>query len=682
VHLPTSRALATLALAAAASFTIAPAPTALASPGAQPSGAPATITVGSLSLHRCHLALGSRLTYCGSLQAPLDYNSSKDGTITVGFGWVPALDAPTGHPPRTIVAEEGGPGYPSTGTAPDYVATLGNDLIHNNLLLVDERGTGRSTPIDCKAMEHLYIVTTSHRFLHTVHTCGESLNHRFPRQGGGFVHASDLFTTANAARDMALVISDLDTGPVSLYGDSYGTYFAQSFLSRYPSLLRSVTLDSAYEARDLSPWYHTTVTTARRAFDTACRLSVACHSAAPGKSWHRITLLAKLLRHHPFSGDAPGVDAKKVHVRMDITSLVNIVNDAGYDFDPYRQLDAAARAYLNHRDRTPLLRLYAQDIGYDYSDYNAAATYYSDGQYFAVGCTDYPQLFNMRASEKTRVAQFAKAEKRYPAHAFAPFTVKEWVAVNPFTETYHACTAWPRTTHEADPPVPAHASMDATHVPVLILNGALDSLTPAAGGAHIHRQIGSASRAVVTANTVHLVGLDDRYGCGQSLVRHFIAKPGTLQTMNTLCAKHVPPVRTVGRFPLTVGQAQPAHGSASQLIRERAAVALDAAGDAAIRYNYVDANKDIGLRGGTIHYRPAPDQSWTAVLDRVRWTTDSTVSGHVTFTANALTGSGTVTITGPSGPPLHCAIAWAGATTTITVSGHGVRTVALHAPAP
>ena len=483
---------------------------------------------------------------------PLDYHSTKDGTITIGFGWVPAAHPKSGQTPRTIVAEEGGPGYPSTGTAPDYVAMLGNKLLDtNNLLLVDERGTGRSTPIDCKAMESLYIVTTTPAFLRTVAACGDSLNHRFHRAGGGFVHASDLFTTANAARDMARVIKALNTGPVDLYGDSYGTYFAQSFLSRFPHLLRSVTLDSAYEARDLEPLvphdrHHRPPRVRRRLRSQRglpCGGARQVVAAGSPRSPSRCARTRSAERR-------PASTRPRSTSRMNITSLVNIVNDAGYDFDPYRQLDAAARAYLDHGDRIPLLRLYAQDIGYDYSDYNAAATYYSDGQYFAVGCTDYPQLFNMRASSKVREAQLAKAESaKYPAHAFAPFTVREWLAVNPFTETYHACTAWPRSTHPADPPVPAHVSMDATHVPVLILNGSLDSLTPAAGGAHIHRQIGSASRHIVIANEVHLVGLDSPYGCGEDLIRRFITAPSRLHSLNASCAQRVPAIRTVGTLP-------------------------------------------------------------------------------------------------------------------------------------
>ena len=63
-------------------------------------------------------------------------------------------------------------------------------------------------------------------------------------RGGGWVHASDLFNTAYSARDAEGVVRALNVGRVDLYGDSYGSWFAQVFASRYPALLRSVTLDS------------------------------------------------------------------------------------------------------------------------------------------------------------------------------------------------------------------------------------------------------------------------------------------------------------------------------------------------------------------------------------------------------------------------------------------------------
>ena len=262
------------------------------------------------------------------------------------------------------------------------------------------------------------------------------------------MHASDLFTTANSTRDLARVLAALDLGRVDLYGDSYGTYFAQAFLARFPQLLHSVVLDSAYEARDLDPWYRTTVTTARRAFDTVCARAPGC---PPGSSWRRIAELARLLRGHPLTGEVVGTDVRRHRVTFDITALVNVVNDAGYDFDPYRQLDAAARAYLEHRDAVPLLRLYAQDVGYDYSDYQANAHYYSDGLYMAVACTDYPQLFDMRSAPAQRRRQLAASIRALPAGTFAPFTTREWLSVLPYTETYTGCLTWPRETHAPRP---------------------------------------------------------------------------------------------------------------------------------------------------------------------------------------------------------------------------------------
>ena len=43
------------------------------------------------------------------------------------------------------------------------------------------------------------------------------------------------------------MIEALQLGKVDLYGDSYGSFFAQVFASRFPQLVRSVTLDSTYE---------------------------------------------------------------------------------------------------------------------------------------------------------------------------------------------------------------------------------------------------------------------------------------------------------------------------------------------------------------------------------------------------------------------------------------------------
>jgi pimeloyl-ACP methyl ester carboxylesterase len=620
----------------------------------------ARITVGGEQLHRCHIGAG-RTTYCGSLRVPLNYRHPGAATIRVGFGWVPS----SGRSSGTLVAMEGGPGYPSTGTSGDFVAMYGGLTRDHDLLLVDARGTGRSTPLNCPRLQRL--PSPSPRFQTALTACGRQLDHTWRRRDGHWVHAADLFTTANTARDVARVLDALHLSKVDLYGDSYGTFFAQTFLARFPGRLRSVVLDSAYEARDLDPLYRTTPETARRAFDAVCRRAVGC---ARGSSWHRVGALARLLRAHPVTGWAVGADAHRQRYTVDLTALVNIVNDAGYDTDPYRQLDAAMRAYLRHRDPTPLLRLYAQDVGYDYSDYvRTAPTYYSDAIYFAIACTDYPQLFDMNRSPGVRRHQLAARLARAPRRVFAPFTPQEWSHVLGYTEAYRACVTWPRPTHRADPPIP-RGPMNPDRVPVLVLNGSVDSLTPAAGGAHVARQIGGAAHAYVAQNNVHLVALTHDGQCGARVLRRFVRAPHA--RLRHGCLGRIPPIRAVPSFPRTLAQARPATGRAPLRLRRLADVAVSAAGDGLIRFNYVDGYRDLGLRGGRVRYDHAGDET----LHGLRWTTDTRLSGHVRLTPTG--ARGVLRATGPGGAVHRVVVEWGRGRFATAVVG-GVR---LRAPAP
>ena len=629
---------------------------ATAVPRAAAAGA-TTLRVGSVTLKACRVE--ATPAWCGSVRVPLDRTDSTAGTIAVGFGWVPAGGSPTG----TVAAVEGGPGYPSTGSAADYLDMLGPLRQSRNLLVMDLRGTGRTALLDCKGLQSYTGDTATTHFQQLVAACGNQLNHTYRRADGGYVHASDLFNTANDARDLAAVIGRLQLGPVDLYGDSYGTYFSQSFLSQFPQLLRSVVLDSAYEARDLDPWYVTTVTTARTALEATCTRALACDAAAGSGAWQRIGQLATALRAHPIHGKVPGIDATLVPTTVGIRQLVDLVNDAGYDYGVYRSLDAAGRAYLEHHDTTPLLRLWAEDFGYDDGDYYGPVKAYSDGTFFAVSCTDYPQLFDPSSPPAQRRKQLRASLQALPANTFAPFTTAEWIQMNQFTEAYTGCLDWPAPTHPADPAVEPGVSMDATKVPVLVLNGDIDSLTPAAGGEHVARQIGPAARSIVVPNMVHLVALYDRYGCGVSIFRAFLRQPSQLATLDTSCTATVPEVHTLGNDAAVVAQVTPAtvsSGHESLLDRRLAAVAVAAVGDAAYRFQYVDFSRDLGLRGGSVHYSSAASGNVvTAHLHGVQWTTDTWVDGSVTTDYYGLGADGTVRIHDAAGHRLAVQIHWA-----------------------
>jgi pimeloyl-ACP methyl ester carboxylesterase len=128
-------------------------------------------------------------------------------------------------------------------------------LAERNLLAVDLRGTGASTPITCPGIQDFTGQTSGPSFDRVAWACGALLNHTWTDASGRHVAASDLFTSALAAADVAAVVGALGVPSVDLYGDSYGSWFAQVFANRYAQLLRSVILDSTYSTVTLDPWY-------------------------------------------------------------------------------------------------------------------------------------------------------------------------------------------------------------------------------------------------------------------------------------------------------------------------------------------------------------------------------------------------------------------------------------------
>jgi pimeloyl-ACP methyl ester carboxylesterase len=638
--------LTLLGLAPAASAAGRPAavlaPAIASGPGAARPAAAASVRVGGLTLHKCGTG---PLVYCGSIRVPLDYSAAASPDIRIGFQFLPRQV--TSRPATgTILAVEGGPGFATTGTEPNYVAMAGSLLRTRNMLLVNLRGTGNSTPLDCKGLEGYGQVQHQYgtQFNKLVAACGYQLNHTWHYRHGGWVHASDLFNTAYSARDVSRVVQDLRLGRVDLYGDSYGTWFSQVFASRYPGELRSVTLDSAYQVLDLDPWYSTTAVTARRAFDRACGLSPACRAATRGPAWARISALARRLARAPVTGETANITGGRSRMTVSVLTLVNLVNNAGFDPNVYRDLDAAARALLRHDDAAPLLRLAAMSINVD--DANYPLPEFSDALYFAVSCTDYVQLFSRDAAPAVRQRQYAAARRHEPARTFAPFTVSQWTSMDQYTEAYSACLNWPSPVHHVAP-ITRRPPLVPASVPVLVMSGTLDSLTPRLDGATlVTRQMGRSARLVTFANLTHVTLQDADDSCPASVYQAFVADPAGLATQDVSCAAKIAPVHTVGSYPLRLASATPATpvtgNKAGRTALQAASVALAAAGDEISRSADLSASTDPGLRGGRVALSySGPDLTLT--FRAVRWVSDAAIDGTASW--NQATGQVTAHLT-------------------------------------
>jgi len=566
-----------------------------------------TLQLGALQLKPCPFPQA----YCGALERPLDPAGRVPGSIPIAFAIYPHTDTsvPAGE---TIVAQEGGPGLPSIGTRSAYLQLFKPLLAHHDLLMVDARGTGSSDLVKCNYLQYEQIQTVA-----AVGACGAELG-----------DAADLYGTGLAVDDMVAILDALDIGKIDYYGDSYGTFFGQVLAARIPERIRAMVLDGAYPVIDASPWYPNEGQVVRFGFSAVCESDWYC-STLPGSSLRRIGRLVEQVRANPISGTAPNESGTPTAATAD-PSTVGLILYGGLSGEVnYRDMDAAIRA-LDGGDSLPLLRLVAENVSGDAPE----LTYgYSRGLYSAVSCMDYPEIYNMNADFAERLrerdAALAEAELKDPG-VYAPLTLAEFQTVSIDTSLLNYCLQWP-ISHPPYPvgqPIPP--SEHFTQAPTLVINGGLDMLTPAAGGALVAGQFPH-GRHLVIANSFHVDALDDVDNCTQPIVRRFVA---TLDPGDTSCAAQVTTIRLVPFFPLLAAQAIPAvPGSGNSANAHELALvsaAVQTAGDVQARWYVNYSGSDSGLRGGTWTWTQ-PDEVASFTLNAVRWTTDLAVSGSMVW---------------------------------------------------
>ncbi len=595
------------------------------------------LVVGSLSLPPCAT---SPLAWCIKVAVPFDYTDPDAGTTDIYVEWFPATGP--GSAVGTVLTVQGGPGYPSTDYRQDYLDMLGPLTEQRNVLIIDLRGTGRSDAVSCSRVQNWKAADGNQAYIDAVGDCGTHLNSLRKHPDGSAVRGAELYTTANAARDVARVLTLLHTGKVDLYGDSYGTYFGQVFTSRYPSMLRSVTLDAAYPVLGADPFYPDAIARARIAFNRACTRAAACDAAASGTSWSRIGDLAAALRNHPLSGTTRDPAGNQVSVRVDIDVLIQLIGIAGADSGVYRDLDPAIRAYLSANDAVPLLRLVAQEI--DEGD-SGPVKEFSAGLYVADSCNDYPQPFSYAGAYAQRHAQYQSAVAGLPANSFAPFTVAEWTTNS--AEEFDACLRWPAPQVD-DPPIVSGTPIAPASLPVLVFSGELDSLTTPEEGQRVAAQMGPSAQWVQIGNMIHVSAMLDYIGCAEGLVRAFVRRPD--HPLATACASEMPEIHVVGVFAKTLAEVTPAEPAAGNRAnadeRRLAAVAAATVGDSIWRWYYAPGDSGRGLRGGTWTI-VAGEAGYDVSLTKVRWTDDTTVTGTGTWDRDTGHIVATVTVAGP-----------------------------------
>ena len=605
-----------------------------------------TITVGSLTMTACIKEYDG---YCGSISQPLDRSGQIPDQITIGFEFYPHTDT-SQTPLGVILAQEGGPGFSTTGSRDGYVRLFQPLRDRRDILLIDKRGTGRSSAIDCPALQKAYDPSQA-----DITSCANRLGAK-----------AWLYGSPDAADDVAAVLAALDLGPADYYGDSYGTWFGQVLATRHPKLLRTIVLDSAYPV--LNDDSNSELNHGRQAMQIVCERSAPC-AALGSSALARFDSLLEMLKITPVTGTAPGADGEPMTVVANPRGLVLVIANAGNSPTTWRDLDAAGRAWMESGDGAPLLRLTAE--ARDSYSGGGSAHDFSVGLEFAVECADYGANFNLSASPAERLKQYDANVARLAAdhpNAFAPFSVEEVVNSQMNAESYGSCLNWPAPAFGVAPgqPVPANAVFPKT--PTLVLSGELDTVTSPSEGRATAALFPSGT-FLETRNMVHESAVGDAgyfvppngqdlSDCIGPIVRYFIQSGGVVG--DTSCNRNIRPIRTVPGFATSYASVAPAMALTGNETDETglrlASAAAETVGDAIARYYVSTTGAGAGLRGGTFSFK-ASATGYVLKLHELKWSEDVSVNGTVDW--NQLTGNiaANVTVTAP-GHSGELDIAW------------------------
>ena len=187
-----------------------------------------------------------------------------------------------------IVIEAGGPGTAISQTKYGYFDSLLGDLPETfDIVLIDQRGVGKSEAIDCEDLEQA--VTTEQRY-QAAAACRRSLGDR-----------AGLFSTRAVADDIDSVRGALGVDKINLFGNSYAGNDVVTYAVRHRAHVRSVVTTSAELTPGEDTFWGSIPRSLPRITRTLCVRSASC-AAAVASPTSELTWLASTLRRTPLNG--------------------------------------------------------------------------------------------------------------------------------------------------------------------------------------------------------------------------------------------------------------------------------------------------------------------------------------------------------------------------------------------
>src|SRR5690348_1580882 len=262
-----------------------------------------------IALAECRLPKLAQAVQCGTLDVPENRQQPNGRRLSI---FVAVLPANTLSPkPDPLILLAGGPGQAASTLGP-FALQLALVRRQRDIVLIDQRGTGRSSPLACPAFapdEHAEFDADP---VPKAALCASQLAEK----------GVDLaqYTTSAWVADLDAMREALGYERVNLWGGSYGTRVAQEYVRRHPEHVRSVVLDGVAPPSlriTLDVWR--TRDDALDAVIDACRASQPCAKAHPDPA-ATLRDIGRALEggrsvsvHDPRTGEA-----RKVHVDFDM----------------------------------------------------------------------------------------------------------------------------------------------------------------------------------------------------------------------------------------------------------------------------------------------------------------------------------------------------------------------------
>ena len=442
----------------------------------------------------CRLIGVESAAWCGVLKRPLDPAQPQGRQIDLHFAVLPALAR--NKRPDPVLFFAGGPGQSAIDLAGSVGRSMARLSNRRDIILIDQRGTGRSAPLKCEdtsPTRPIADMADPAKQMAMLQACRLALE-KLPHGDLRF------YTTVIAMQDADAVRQALGAQQVNVVGGSYGTRAGLDYMRQFPQAVRRAVLDGLAPPDMVLPAsFSPDSQAALDASLAACEADSACQARFPNLRSDWQALLRSLPREvtvmHP-------VTQRPETLTLTRDSALGLARTPLYSPALASALPLALSEAARGRFQ-PLFGLGAALGGSRRMDL-------AMGMHFSVVC----------AEDVPRLAQGDAAAPDFGST---------------FGDIYKSvCADWPRGTVPA-----AFYTLPAAPAATLLLSGGADPATPPRHGDRVAKALGAKARHVVVPQAGHGVM---SIGCLRDVVFRFIdaATDEDALKVDADCAKAIP----------------------------------------------------------------------------------------------------------------------------------------------